>query len=145
MAIPRPASEVTDELLAETERRYIEFTKLILGLATGTLSLLLTFEQQYVRPQMGFRWLILVSWWSLAICVFVGVVLQWYLAGDPARRLSKRKKISATLADGREVWISHVSGDVSWTESLLFWSHLLALLLGLGCLLAYKLVTSTHP
>ena len=46
----RPADEVTDELLAETDRRYLEFTKLLLALATGAFSLLLTFEQQYVPP-----------------------------------------------------------------------------------------------
>jgi hypothetical protein len=60
MAVPRLADEVIDELLAETERRYLEFTKLTLGLSTGTLSLLLPFKQQYVRPQLGFRWLVLV-------------------------------------------------------------------------------------
>ncbi len=114
MAIPRPAGEVTDELLAETERRYLEFTKLIFGLATGTLSLLLAFEQQYVRPQLGFRWLVLGSRWSLAVCVFTGVLLQGYLAANPAWRLRNRKKIPATLPDGREVLVGHISGEVSW-------------------------------
>jgi hypothetical protein len=132
-------------LLAETERRYLDFTKLILGLATGTLSLLLAFEQQYVRPHLGFRWLVLGSWWSLAICVFTGVLLQWYLAANPARRLNSRKKIPATLPDGREVLVGHISGEVSWVEHLLFWPHLLSLLLGLGFLLAYKLVIATSP
>ncbi len=59
MSKPRPADEVTDELLSESERRNLDFTKLTLGLATGTLSLLLAFEQQYVRPQRGFYWIIL--------------------------------------------------------------------------------------
>jgi hypothetical protein len=139
MAVPRPPDEVIDELLAETERRYLEFTKLLLGLGTGTLSLLLAFEQQYVRPQLGFRWLVLGSWWSLAFCVFTGLLLQWYLAADPARRLKRKTKIPATLADGREVLIGHISGEPTWVERILFWSHLLSLLAGLGFLLAYKL------
>jgi len=145
MAVPRPADEVIDELLAETERRYLEFTKLTLGLSTGTLSLLLAFEQQYVRPQLGFRWLVLGSWWSLALCVFTGVLLQLYLTADPARRLKRRTKIPATLPDGREVLIGHISGESTWVERVLFWSHLLSLLLGIGFLLAYKLVIATPP
>jgi hypothetical protein len=138
MSVPRPADEVIDELLKEGLRRYLEFTKLLLALATGTLSLLLAFEQQYVRPQLGFRWLVLSSWWSLAICVFTGVLLQWYLTADPTRRLKHPTKIPATL-DGREVWIGHISGETTWLERILFWSHLWSLLFGLGFLLAYKL------
>jgi hypothetical protein len=135
MAVPRPADEVIDELLAETARRYLEFTKLLLGLGTGTLSLLLAFEQQYVRPQLGFRWLVFGSWWSLTFCVLTGVIFQGYLA----RRLKRKTKIPATLSGGREVLIGHISGEPTWVERILFWSHLLSLLAGLGFLLAYKL------
>lgn len=76
MPTPRPADEVRDELLSESQRRYIEFTKLTLGLATGTLSLLLAFEQHYVRPELGFHWLVLGSWWALGISVFTGLFLE---------------------------------------------------------------------
>jgi hypothetical protein len=140
MSKPRPADEVRDELLSESERRYIEFTKLTLALATGTLSLLLAFEQQYVRPELGFHWLILGSWWSLAVCVLTGLFLQWYLAENPAMRWLRRGKKQITLEDGREVIVGHISGEITWVEHLLFWSHLISLLLGFGFLLAYKLM-----
>ena len=130
-------------MLRESERRYIEFTKLTLGLATATLSLLLAFEQQYVRPQLGFRWLVLGSWWSLSICVFTGLFLQWYLAENPAVRWLRRGKKQIKLEDGREVIVGHVSGEVTWVEHLLFWPHLMSLLFGLGFLLAYKLAIAT--
>ena len=140
MAKPRPADEVTDELLAESERRYLDFTKLTLGLSTGTLSLLLAFEQHYVRPQGGFHWVILASWWSLAVSVLAGLFLQWYLAENPAMRLRRRGKKEVTLEDGRQVIVGHISGEVTWVEHLLFWPHLIALLAGFGFLLAYKLL-----
>jgi hypothetical protein len=145
MAKPRPADEVTDELLAESERRYLDFTKLTLGLSTGTLSLLLTFEQQYVRPQRGFYWVVLTSWWCLAVSVLTGLFLQWYLAENPAMRLLRRGKKEVTLDDGRRVIVSHISGEPTWVEHLLFWSHLIALLTGFGFLLAYKLLMPTPP
>ena len=138
----RPADEVTDELLAETDRRYLEFTKLLLALATGAFSLLLTFEQQYVRPQLGFRWLVLGSWWSLAFCVLIGPLLQCYLAAEPALRLRRKKKIPATL-DGRPVLIGHIPGNPTWLERVLFLLHLMSLLSGFGFLLAYKLAIAT--
>ncbi len=139
MPTPRPADEVRDELLSESQRRYIEFTKLTLALATGTLSLLLAFEQHYVRPELGFRWLVLGSWWALGISVFTGLFLQWYLAENPAIRWYRRGKKQIRLEDGREVIVGHISGEITWVEHLLFWPHLFSLLFGLGFLLAYKL------
>jgi hypothetical protein len=145
MSKPRPADEVTDELLAESERRYLDFTKLTLGLATGTLSLLLAFEQQYVRPERGFHWVVLTSWWSLAVSVLTGLFLQWYLAENPAMRLLRRGKKEVTLDDGRRIIVGHISGEPTWVEQLLFWSHLVSLLAGLGFLFAYKVLIPTPP
>jgi hypothetical protein len=74
-----------------------------------------------------------------------GLFLQWYLAENPAMRLLRRGKREVTLEDGRQVIVGHISGEVTWVEHLLFWSHLASLLAGLGFLLAYKLLIPMPP